>query len=85
VSVTNTPLQAFQASLLTYDKALYDESKRNVWPGPVSLALGRVSSTAAVLLPPWSMSVLELKPAAAPAPGPGKPKLRQESHPGRTD
>lgn len=84
VSVANTPLQSFHASLLTYDKALYDESKRNVWPGPVRLDLGHVGSAAAVPLPPWSMSVLELSPAG-PAPGPGKPKVRQESHPGRTD
>jgi hypothetical protein len=85
VSVANTPLQSFHASLLTYDKALYDESKRNVWPGPVRLDLGRVGPQAAVLLPPWSMSVLELRPAAGPAPAPGQAKVRQESHPGRTD
>lgn len=85
VAVENSPLRSFQAATVAYDKRLYDQTKRNVWPGPVTADLGPVGSTAAVPLPPWSMTVLELRPRKGSAMAPGKPELRQGSHPPAAD
>ena len=61
VGVANANLTSYTASTLTYDKALYDESRSNLWPGPVSARLGSVGAAAQVTLPPWSMVLLELQ------------------------
>jgi hypothetical protein len=44
----------------TYDKAIYDESKHDVWAGPTETSLGASSLPLALSLPPWSMSVVRL-------------------------
>jgi alpha-L-arabinofuranosidase len=61
VGVTNGSAGPFQASTVTYGKAQYDNSKNNVWTGPVSATLGSVSGSATVTLPPWSITVLKLQ------------------------
>jgi hypothetical protein len=43
----------------TYDKALYDLSKRNVWIGPSRLKLSSWQNTFTVRLRPWSMRVVQ--------------------------
>jgi hypothetical protein len=45
----------------TYDKALYDKSKNNVWAAPVRKKLGAWSKQFTVTLPPWSMVVVQTK------------------------
>ncbi|HTX58219.1 MAG TPA: hypothetical protein VMH02_00990 [Verrucomicrobiae bacterium] len=49
------------ARLATYDKSDYDLSKNNVWAGPTSRSLGAFSGSAALTLPPYSMSVLSIE------------------------
>lgn len=61
VGVANANLTSYTATTLTYDKALYDESRNNLWPGPVSATLGSVGAAAQLTLPPWSMVLLELQ------------------------
>jgi hypothetical protein len=43
----------------TYDKALYDASKNDVWLGPTSALLPAWSGSFTVALPPWSMVVVQ--------------------------
>jgi hypothetical protein len=62
IAMKNTATRSFTAATLTYDRTQYDETKRNVWRGPVSASLGKVDSQATrMTLPPWSMTVLTLK------------------------
>lgn len=61
VEVSHSAARSFTGTTLTYDKQLYDESKDNVWPGPVAASLGSVGSTASVTLAPWSMTLLRLQ------------------------
>jgi hypothetical protein len=49
-------------TVTTYDKALYDESKSNVWAGPVTTTSGAWHGPVTVSLPPWSVSTIVLKP-----------------------
>ncbi len=60
-SVSNASGSSFTGSMQTYGKAQYDDSKNNVWTGPVSQSLGTVGSTVTVSLPPWSMTVVKLQ------------------------
>jgi len=53
---------SFAATATTYGRAQYDESKANVWSGPVTTPLD-TSATPTLTLPPWSMSVVTLQPA----------------------
>jgi hypothetical protein len=48
------------AQQTTYGKAEYDQSRNNRWALPTRKTLGRLSSGAKVILPPWSMSVISL-------------------------
>jgi hypothetical protein len=62
VSVKNAAAGTFTATTVTYGKQQYDDSKNNVWTGPVSASLGSVQSgNVKVTLPPWSMTVLKLQ------------------------
>jgi len=61
VGVSNASGTSFSASSVTYGKKQYDDSKNNVWTGPVSQSLGTVGSTVTVSLPPWSMTVLKMQ------------------------
>jgi hypothetical protein len=60
VDLTNAANSTFSATSLTYGKAQYDNSKNNVWSGPVSQSLGTFNGSITVTLPPWSMTVLKL-------------------------
>jgi hypothetical protein len=51
---------SFAGSLVTYGKAQYDDSKQNVWSGPVTQDLGSVSSSVPLTLPPYSVTALTL-------------------------
>jgi hypothetical protein len=61
VGVKNAAGSSFSASTITYGKQQYDDSKNNVWTGPVTASLGNVQGTVSVTLPPWSMVVLKLQ------------------------
>jgi hypothetical protein len=60
VDLTNAANSTFSATSLTYGKAQYDNSKNNVWSGPVRQSLGTFNGSITVTLPPWSMTVLKL-------------------------
>jgi hypothetical protein len=61
LGVENSARTSFSMTTTTYGKAQYDNSKSNVWSGPVTAALGTVSGTASVTLPPWSITVVQLE------------------------
>jgi hypothetical protein len=48
-------------SVETYSKALYDQSKTNVWPGPTTTDLGAQAMPLSITLDPWSMNVVIIK------------------------
>ena len=45
----------------TYSKAIYDQSKNNVWAAPTKSVLGAQSLPLALTLDPWSMNVVIVK------------------------
>jgi hypothetical protein len=51
----------FRATQYTYGKAQYDLTKNKVFKGSVVTRLGTVDATFSATLPPWSMSVIELR------------------------
>jgi hypothetical protein len=61
VGVKNAAGGSFTATTTTYGKQQYDDSKNNVWTGPVNASLGHVQGSVSVTLPPWSMTVLKLQ------------------------
>jgi hypothetical protein len=62
VNLANAGSSSYTATTQTYGKAQYDTSKNNLWTGPVSQTLGTVNGAAGnVSLPPYSMTVLQLK------------------------
>ena len=52
---------SFSATLDTYGKAQYDKSKEDRWVGPATRDLGSVGTSVPLTLPPYSLSILELK------------------------
>jgi hypothetical protein len=52
---------SFTATLDTYGKTQYDRSKENHWIGPAKQNLGRVGATVPLALPPYSVSILQLR------------------------
>jgi hypothetical protein len=46
----------------TYDKAIYDRSKNNVWAGPKETKTGAQSLPFTMTLQPWSMNVVRVAP-----------------------
>lgn len=52
--------RTFTASSLAYDKWLYDKSENNVWAGPVSKSLGKVTRKFNITIPEWSVTALTL-------------------------
>jgi hypothetical protein len=44
-----------------YDRAIYDESRSNIWAAPQVTALGAKIMPLALTLQPWSMTVVQLK------------------------
>ena len=48
-------------SVETYSKAIYDQSKNNVWAPPTTTKLGAQSLPLTLTLAPWSMNVIILK------------------------
>jgi hypothetical protein len=51
---------ATSVSVETYDKAIYDQSKNNVWAGPTTTNLGSQSLPLTLTLAPWSMNVVTI-------------------------
>jgi hypothetical protein len=43
----------------TYDKTIYDASKKNVWNGPATSTLSSWQNSFTLTLPPWSMTVVQ--------------------------
>ena len=60
IKIANSQNAAFNAQSLSYGKAQYDQSKNNVWSGPVSQSLGKVSPEFSVALPPYSVTLITL-------------------------
>jgi len=48
-------------SVWTYDKSIYDLTKKNLWKGPSVGRLAAWSGRFNVVLPPWSMVVVQTK------------------------
>src|SRR5450755_1056942 len=61
ISIAHTTRTSFAASSIVYGKKQYDDSKNDMWTGPVSSSLGTVGQTFAVMLPAWSMTVVKLQ------------------------
>jgi hypothetical protein len=53
---------ASDVSVSTYDKAIYNRSRRGVWAGPVTTDHGALSLPTTLSLTPWSMNVVILTP-----------------------
>jgi hypothetical protein len=49
-------------ALTTYGKAQYDQSRKNVWAGPVSKTKGKWHGPFTLNLPPWSMTAVVASP-----------------------
>jgi hypothetical protein len=52
---------ASSVTVTTYDKAIYDESKSNVWAAPTTTSLGAKTLPLSLTLAPWSMNVVIVK------------------------
>jgi hypothetical protein len=51
----------YAATSIVYGKRQYDDSKNNIWTGPVTANLGNIKPTFSLGLPPWSMTVVKLQ------------------------
>ncbi len=61
ISMVNTAAQSYNATTVTYGKAEYDLSQQRVWAGPTTASLGSVGTNFSVSLPPWSMTLIQLR------------------------
>jgi hypothetical protein len=61
IEVAHSGSTHFAAQAWVYDKAIYDRSKNGIWDGPASLRLGTVANPFVLTLPPWSLTVIELR------------------------
>jgi hypothetical protein len=52
---------ATSVTVTTYDKAIYDQSKTNVWAPPTTTSLGSQALPLSLTLTPWSMNVVIVK------------------------
>jgi hypothetical protein len=59
VAVTGVS-QATSVIVNTYDKAIYDHSKTNVWAAPTEKRLGAATLPLTLTLQPWSMNVVRI-------------------------
>ncbi len=59
VGITSAARNSYSISTLTYGKQQYDNSKSNIWTGPVAANLGSTGTSTTVTLPPWSMTILK--------------------------
>jgi hypothetical protein len=48
-------------TVITYSKAIYDQSQNNVWAPPTTAAMGAESLPLTLTLDPWSMNVVLLQ------------------------
>lgn len=48
-------------TVITYSKAIYDQSQKNVWAAPTTTSLGAQSLPLTLTLDPWSMNVVILQ------------------------
>jgi hypothetical protein len=56
----NGMTDAGSAVVDTYDKEIYEQTRDDVWAGPMETSLGRRGLPLTLLLPPWSMNVVRL-------------------------
>jgi hypothetical protein len=52
---------ASSVTVETYSKAIYDQSKTNVWAAPTTTDLGAQNIPLALTLDPWSMNVVIIR------------------------
>jgi len=59
----NLSVQSSSSSVtvVTYDKAIYDKSKNNIWAAPTTANLGAQNLPLTLTLTPWSMNVVIIK------------------------
>ena len=50
------------ATVTTYGKAQYDQSKNKLWTGSGTSSLGSWHSSVTGALPPWSVTLVSIKP-----------------------
>jgi hypothetical protein len=48
-------------TVITYDKAVYDQSQTDVWAAPTATNLGQQTLPLTLTLTPWSMNVVLIK------------------------
>jgi hypothetical protein len=60
VGIANAPAKSYAASMTTYDRAIYDQSRTGIWAPPVTQTLGTVLPLA-VTLQPWSVNVITVR------------------------
>lgn len=60
--IANASQTSYLASTITYDKRLYDRSRDNIWSRSESAKLGKVRAVPTLTLPPWSITLLKLRP-----------------------
>ncbi len=60
-NIENSGHSSFDATLSTYGKTQYDQSKQNKWTGPTQKSLGKVGTSVPLTLPPYSVTVLSLQ------------------------
>ena len=61
VQVQHAVPTSYSASMVAYDKSIYDQSQSGLWAAPTTTSLGTVSLPFNVNLTPWSMNVLILQ------------------------
>jgi hypothetical protein len=61
IAVAHAHSTHFTATTYVYDKAIYDRSKNGTWDGARSSRLGTVANPFVLTLPPWSLTVVELR------------------------
>ncbi len=67
IAMDNQPNVSFTGQTVTYNKAIYDLSRNNVWAGPSFKSLGLLTNPFSITLTPWSMTVVQLTtPSLAP-------------------
>ncbi len=60
--LNNGVAASYSAERFVYGKSQYDNSKNGVWSGAIHRSMGTVTTPFAVTLPPWSITVVQLKP-----------------------
>jgi hypothetical protein len=62
VTITlSNQIASWDVTVATYSKAIYDQSKTNVWAAPTNTDLGEQTLPLSLTLDPWSMNVVVVK------------------------